>query len=135
MPDSCAKALSADDRLVRRGPEGDELAQHLAGGVKLIEVEAAGDAIAVAAHIKAPPAISSEPRCRPAPMPLMVHSTCRAPFWMAASEFGRQPVPRSSWQCEERIIPWAVDGRHALAHLGGNILGPPITSSQGGAWL
>ena len=35
------------------------------------------------------------------PMPLMVHSICRAPFWIATSEFATA-WPRSLWQCTER---------------------------------
>ena len=33
-------------------------------------------------------------------MPLIVTSTCHAPFWMAASELA-VANPRSSWQCAE----------------------------------
>lgn len=36
------------------------------------------------------------------PMPLIVHSTCRAPFTMAAREFAT-PRPRSLWQWTLRI--------------------------------
>ena len=36
------------------------------------------------------------------PMPLMVHSTWRAPAWMAVSELATAR-PRSSWQCAEKI--------------------------------
>ncbi len=36
------------------------------------------------------------------PMPLMVHSTCRAPALTPASEFATA-MPRSLWQCTEKI--------------------------------
>ena len=36
------------------------------------------------------------------PMPLTVHSTCRAPPAMPASEFATA-MPRSLWQCTEKI--------------------------------
>ncbi len=39
-------------------------------------------------------------------MPLMVHSTWRAPASMAASELATAS-PRSSWQCEESTMPCA----------------------------
>ena len=45
---------------------------------------------------------SSEVLPARSPMPLIVTSTCRAPFWMAASELA-VASPRSSWQCTEMI--------------------------------
>ena len=36
------------------------------------------------------------------PMPLMVHSTWRAPAFTPASEFATA-MPRSLWQCTEKI--------------------------------
>ena len=41
---------------------------------------------------------SSEQLPARSPMPLMVHSICRAPASIAASEFATAS-PRSSWQC------------------------------------
>ena len=41
---------------------------------------------------------SSEQLPARSPMPLTVHSTWRAPFWIAASEFATAS-PRSLWQC------------------------------------
>ena len=46
------KGVVADDGLVGRGLEGDDLAEHLAGGIKVFELDAGGDAVAVAAHVE-----------------------------------------------------------------------------------
>ena len=37
-------------------------------------------------------------------MPLIVHSTCRAPFSTADSELATA-IPKSSWQWAERMTP------------------------------
>jgi hypothetical protein len=46
---------------------------------------------------------SSEALLARSPMPLMVHSTCRAPALTAAREFATAR-PRSLWQCTETVI-------------------------------
>ena len=46
------------------------------------------------------------------PMPLMVHSTWRAPASIARSEFAT-PRPRSLWQCTE-ITAWSMFGTRFL---------------------
>ena len=46
------KRIGPDHRLVGRGLEGDQLAEHFAGGIKLIELDAGRDAVAVAAHVE-----------------------------------------------------------------------------------
>ena len=46
------EGVVADDGLVGRGLEGDELAEHLAGGIELVELDAGGDAVAVAADVE-----------------------------------------------------------------------------------
>ena len=47
---------------------------------------------------------SSEVLPARSPTPLIVTSTCRAPFFTAASEFA-MARPRSSWQWAERVTP------------------------------
>src|ERR1035438_8958043 len=46
------KGVVAHDSLVWRGPEGDDLPQYLAGGIKYLKIEAVGDAVAVAANVE-----------------------------------------------------------------------------------
>ena len=49
-------------------------------------------------------ASSSEQLPARSPMPLIVHSICRAPACTAASELATAN-PRSLWQCTEKITP------------------------------
>ncbi len=44
------------------------------------------------------------------PMPLMVHSSCRTPAWMAARELATAR-PRSLWLCVESTTPSAPGTR------------------------
>ena len=46
------KSVVAHDCLVGRRAKGDDLAQHLAAGIELAQIDAGGDAEAVAAHIE-----------------------------------------------------------------------------------
>src|SRR5260370_90308 len=48
---------------------------------------------------------SSEAFPARSPMPLIVHSICRTPARIAASEFATA-MPTSSWQCALRVIPY-----------------------------
>ena len=89
MPASCAKALRADDRLVRLDADADDLRQQLAGRIKLLGLDAGLVGRARRARVFSTITISSSEQL-PArsPMPLTVHSTWRAPFWIAAERVG-----------------------------------------------
>ena len=50
------------------------------------------------------------------PIPLIVHSTCRAPFMSAVSELATA-WPRSLWQCTDRTtlsMPWTFSRMRAM---------------------
>src|ERR1700692_4838724 len=46
------EGVGADDGFVGRGSEGDELAEGLAGGVELVQMQAGGDAVVVGADVE-----------------------------------------------------------------------------------
>ena len=46
-------------------------------------------------------------------MPLMVHSTCRAPAWMAAIELATA-MPRSLWQWADSVTSSPIRARTAV---------------------
>ena len=99
MPASCAKALRADDRLVRLHADADDRRSAAgwpdrAARCLMPVVVRRGDRARVFSTITIS---SSEQLPARSPMPLMVHSTWRAPFWTAASELATAS-PRSLWQ-------------------------------------
>ena len=114
------KGVGAHNRLVGRGLEGDDLAQHFAGGVELVQLDAGLDAIAVRAHIE-----SSRN--------LFQRRVARA---LANAVDGALHLPRAVLDSGQRIgyrqtqivvavraqnDPLLVDGRNALAHLGKHV--------------
>ena len=105
MPASWAKALRPTMALLGWGQMPVMLGEQAAGGASssvLMPVSAPED---VAPHACSAMTISSS-EALPArsPMPLMVHSTCRAPAWTAARELATAR-PRSLWQWTEITAP------------------------------
>ena len=112
MPASCAKALRADDRLVRLHADADDLGQQLAGrdraaSVLMPIVVTAADRARVFSTMTIS---SSEQLPARSPMPLTVHSIWRAPFWTAASEFATaRPEVVVAVDAHDAVVPERLD--------------------------
>src|SRR5277367_5616937 len=107
-----SESVGSDDGLVGRAAKGDTLGEHLAGGVELTQDDVVGVEELVTANHEAAATSSRVALPARSPMPLMVHSTWRAPPSMPARELATA-MPRSLWQWAERIMS-SIPGTRAL---------------------
>ncbi len=98
MPDSCANAFSPTTALLRGIGRPVMLeSRRLVGNRRLLSMPVCSPKSASRVLIAITTSSSEQLPAR-SPMPLMVHSTWRAPARTAARELATA-MPRSSWQC------------------------------------
>jgi hypothetical protein len=94
------EGVGADDGLVWRHRDADDRRQRVTGRHERLRVDARTVRQRIGANFEAITISSSDALPARSPMPLMVHSTWRAPATTAASEFATAN-PRSLWQCAD----------------------------------
>ena len=125
------EGVGADDGLVGRAAEADDLGQHLAGGVELRHDDVGGVGSLSRRTMRAAAISSRAALPARSPMPLMVHSTWRAPPSMPARVLATA-MPRSSWQWVERMMSsHAGDARANSAEDGGVFVGRGVADGVG----
>ena len=101
MPNSCAKALRPTIALLNC--TGNEVAADTSFEARVsmvVSMPVQNGSTSLRTLIAITTSSSAALPAR-SPMPLMVHSICRAPALMPASEFATA-MPRSLWQCTEK---------------------------------